>query len=75
MFIGAAPGGAGGGIKVTTFIVFLCTVATIYKGRPDTVICRRTVPPAVVREAFVIFFFAVALIALAMATLLVTESG
>ena len=75
MFIGAAPGGAGGGIKVTTFIVFLCTIAAIYKGRSDTVICRRTVPPAVVRESAVIFFFAVALIALAMATLLVTESG
>jgi trk system potassium uptake protein TrkH len=75
MFIGAAPGGAGGGIKVTTFIIFLCTVATIYKGRLDTVICKRSVPLTIVREAFVIFFFAVALIALAMATLLVTESG
>ena len=75
MFIGAAPGGAGGGIKVTTFIVFLCTIAAIYKGRSDTVIRKRTVPQTVVREAFVIFFFAVALIALSMATLLVTESG
>ena len=75
MFIGAAPGGAGGGIKVTTFIIFLCTVAAIYKGRSDTVICKRTVPQTIVREAFVIFFFFVALIALAMATLLVTESG
>lgn len=75
MFIGAAPGGAGGGIKVTTFIVFLCTIAAIYRGRHETVVCRRTVPLEVVRESFVIFFFAVALIALAMSVLLVTESG
>ena len=74
MFIGAAPGGAGGGIKVTTFIVFLCTISAIYHGRSDTVLYRRTVPHEVVRESFVIFFFAVALITLAMAVLLVTEA-
>ena len=74
MLIGAAPGGAGGGIKVTTFIVFLCTISAIYRGRNETVLCKRTVPLAVVRESFVIFFFAVALIALAMSILLVTEA-
>ena len=75
MFIGAAPGGAGGGIKITTFIVFLCTISTIYKGRHETVLCKRTVPQEIVRESFVIFFFAVALIAVAMSILLVSESG
>ena len=75
MFIGAAPGGAGGGIKVTTFIVFLCTISAIYSGRHETVVWRRTVPLEIVRESFVIFFFAVALIAVAMAVLLVSESG
>ncbi len=74
MFIGAAPGGAGGGIKITTFIVFLCTIGAIYNGRYETVLCRRTVPPAVVRESFVIFFFAVALMVVAMGILLVTEA-
>ena len=41
MFIGAAPGGTGGGIKVTTFSVILVTVASVATGREDAVIFRR----------------------------------
>ena len=41
MFIGAAPGGTGGGIKVTTFSVLLVTVACVAAGREDAVIFRR----------------------------------
>ncbi|MCQ2390756.1 MAG: hypothetical protein MJ240_04980 [Kiritimatiellae bacterium] len=73
MFIGAAPGSAGGGIKVTTVVVFLLTIGAIYHGRHETVIFRRTVPLEVVRESFVIFFFVVALIATSMTILLFTE--
>lgn len=75
MFVGAASGGAGGGIKVTTFLVFLFTIAAIYRGRNETVMFRRSVPMAVVRESFVILFFTMALVALSMTVLLVSESG
>jgi len=75
MFIGAAPGGAGGGIKVTTFIVFVCTLVSIYRGRRDVTVFQRTIPPDIVRESIVIFFFYFALAVVAMTILLATETG
>ena len=75
MFIGAAPGGAGGGIKVTTFIVFVCTLVSIYRGRRDVTVFQRTIPLDIVRESIVIFFFYFALVVVAMTILLVTETG
>ena len=75
MFIGAAPGGAGGGIKITTFAVFLTTLFAICRGRRDTVMFERTVPEAVVREATVIVIVFAALVTCAMTILLVSEEG
>ena len=75
MFIGAAPGGAGGGIKITTFAVFLTTLFAICRGRRDTVMLKRTVPEAVVREATVIVIVFAALVTCAMTILLVSEEG
>ncbi len=75
MFIGAAPGGAGGGIKITTFAVFLTTLLAICRGHRDTVMFRRAVPEAVVREATVIVIVFAALVTCAMTVLLVSEKG
>ena len=75
MFIGAAPGGAGGGIKVTTFAVFVVTLLAICRGRRDTVIFRRTISEAVVRESIVIVMVFAGMVSLAMTVLLVSESG
>ncbi len=75
MFVGAAPGGAGGGLKVTTLLVFFFTIAAIYRGRNETVMFRRSVPQAVVRESIVILFFMMALIGLSMTVLLISEAG
>ena len=75
MFIGAAPGGAGGGIKVTTFVVFVCSLVSIYKGRRDVTIFHRTIPQTIVRQATVIYFFYFVLVAVAMTVLLATETG
>jgi trk system potassium uptake protein TrkH len=75
MFIGAAPGGAGGGIKITTFAVFVTTLVAICRGHRDTVMFERAVPEAVVRESIVIVFVFAALITCAMTALLVSERG
>jgi trk system potassium uptake protein TrkH len=75
MFIGAAPGGAGGGIKITTFAVFLTTLLAICRGNRDTVMFKRAVPEAVVREAIVIVIVFGALVTCAMTVLLVSEEG
>ena len=51
MFIGAAPGSTGGGIKVTTFVVLMMTVYSVMRGRDDTVVLHRRVDKKVVYKA------------------------
>ncbi len=41
MFIGAAPGSTGGGIKVTTIFVCICSAAAYTRNSPPTVFRRR----------------------------------
>ena len=75
MFIGAGPGGAGGGIKVTTFTVFAVTLLAICRGRNETVLFKRTVPEPIVREAIVIVTVFAALVTLGMTVLLISDGG
>lgn len=44
MFIGAAPAGTGGGIKVTTFSVLVMTMICVVKGKDDVTIFGRRIP-------------------------------
>ena len=73
MFVGAAPGGAGGGIKVTTVAVFLVTLWAICRGRRETVMFKRTISDSVVREVIVIVVVFAALIAVCMTILLIAD--
>jgi trk system potassium uptake protein TrkH len=54
MFIGAAPGSTGGGIKVTTFGVILMVIICQIKGSEDTIIFKRRVPHVVTNKAIAI---------------------
>ncbi len=54
MFIGASPGGTGGGIKTTTLAVIASTIMATIKGMKDTVLFRRRIPHETVRRAFTI---------------------
>ena len=75
MFIGAGPGSAGGGIKITTFVVFLFTVHSYCRRRREVVLSKRTIPPETIREALIITFTFFFCIALTTAALLITENG
>ena len=75
MFIGAAPGSAGGGIKITTFVVFLFTVHSYCRRRREVVLSKRTIPPETIRESLIITFSFLLYIAVTAAALLVTEYG
>ena len=75
MFIGAAPGSAGGGIKITTFVLFLCTVHSYCHRRREVVLSKRTIPPETIREALIITFSFLLYISVVAAALLVTENG
>lgn len=75
MFIGAAPGSTGGGIKVTTLVVFLATVAAMLKGRSRTELGRKSIPDETVREAVVIFGLSLFAVITGFMILLFTESA
>lgn len=54
MFIGASPGSTGGGIKTATFAIIVCSVASLLKGKRDTVVFERRIEGKNIHKAFVV---------------------
>ena len=54
MFIGASPGGTGGGVKTTTFSITIAALWATIRGNPETTIFKRRVSPDTVGKAFFI---------------------
>ena len=69
MFIGASPGGTGGGIKTTTFITPLVVILSTIRGAGEPTLFRRRLPVFVVYKAVTIALISVAFV-LTMAVLL-----
>ncbi|MFH1386476.1 MAG: TrkH family potassium uptake protein [bacterium] len=59
MFIGASPGGTGGGIKTTTFALILLTIRATLQGNKNTIIFSRRIPADTIRRAFTIIFLSI----------------
>jgi len=70
MFIGASPGGTGGGIKTVTMAILLITGVAYVRGKEKGVAFKRSVKPVVFRKSFLIFFFT--LLFIYIATLLIS---
>ncbi len=70
MFIGASPGGTGGGIKTTTFIAPLAVIVSLIRGTGDPTLFRRRLPVFVVYKAVTVALVSVAFV-LTMTVLLV----
>lgn len=62
MFIGASPGGTGGGVKTSTFGVILFTVVSIINGRDDTELYQKRIPQFVVYRSLAIIFISMCII-------------
>ncbi len=75
MFIGAAPGSCGGGIKVTTFRVLLAFLWAELRGRDQAVIGRMAANRDVVRRALSLFAFSIIIITAAVLILCLSETG
>jgi trk system potassium uptake protein TrkH len=73
MFIGAAPGGTGGGIKVTTFGVTVAALWATVRGGRDATVFRRRLPPELVARAFFISLISFLALNGVAALLLITE--
>lgn len=73
MFIGAAPGGTGGGVKVTTFGIIVAALWSTVRGSDEPSIFRRRLPPGLVARAFFISLIAFLALNIVAGLLLVTE--
>jgi len=65
MFVGASPGGTGGGVKTTTFAILVCYLKTIVTGK-DPAMFKRSISKDLINKALFIIilgfsFFAVGL--------------
>ncbi|MCQ4088025.1 TrkH family potassium uptake protein [Saccharibacillus sp. JS10] len=74
MFIGAAPGSAGGGIKVTTFAILIGAVFAMMRGKQDIVFFRYRIGPDRVYKAITFSLLSFLLIVVAAMILSATEN-
>lgn len=73
MFIGAAPGSTGGGIKVTTFAILIGAMYTMARGRDDVVFFRYRISKEVVYKAITLTLLSFLLVIAFTMVLSVTE--
>lgn len=73
MFIGASPSSTGGGIKVTTFTLFIASIATIVKGKSSIELYGRRIPDDQIYKTTVIVALGLIWIGLTTFILLITE--
>lgn len=74
MFVGAAPGGTAGGIKITTVAVLAAAIPGVLRGQSDATLYRRSIPAETLQRASTIAVFSATAAALALFALLLTES-
>ncbi|MFA5840028.1 MAG: TrkH family potassium uptake protein [Candidatus Margulisiibacteriota bacterium] len=72
MFIGASPGGTGGGVKTTTFALIFSTIWATMRNSRDTILFNRRIPAENVRRAFTIA--AISAVVIAIPTFILTET-
>jgi len=75
MFIGANPGGCGGGIKTTTAAIIGLLGFNRFLGRQKTQVFNRTIPEVTVDRAMRIFLLSIIVIVLGCVLLLIFETG
>ena len=75
MFVGAAPGSTGGGIKCTTFAVIFMTVYSVVRGDEDTVIFRRKVEKSAVYKSLAVMILGILAVTITAACIVATMSG
>jgi trk system potassium uptake protein TrkH len=75
MFIGGAPGGTAGGIKITTAVVLVAAVAAAVRGRTDANLLgmKRRVSDEVVRKALAVLVLSLGWLVIVTMLLLIVE--
>jgi trk system potassium uptake protein TrkH len=73
MFIGASPGGTGGGIKTVTFAVILASFYTFFYNKDRISLFGRTIPRQTYRKAVSVLFLSMAIVGISTFLLSATE--
>jgi trk system potassium uptake protein TrkH len=73
MFLGAAPGGTAGGVKISTFSITVAVIWAMVRGTPEPTLLRRRIPPPLVARAFSICLIGFLSLNIVAGLLLVTE--
>ena len=73
MFIGAAPGGTGGGVKITTFSIMVAVIWAMMRGDAEPTLLRRRMPPPLIARALSICLIGFLALNIVAGLLLVTE--
>ncbi len=74
MFVGAAPGGTAGGVKITTVSIAVAALWATIHGREEATLFRRRLAPALVARAFFISLTALLAVAVITGLLLAVEA-
>ncbi|HHT9115402.1 MAG: hypothetical protein HY607_11270 [Planctomycetes bacterium] len=75
MYIGASPGGTGGGVKTTTFGLLISSIISVISMKDELILFNRRISPRTKDKAFAICTIALLLIALDVLILSVTEKA
>ncbi|KPK42017.1 MAG: hypothetical protein AMJ78_03880 [Omnitrophica WOR_2 bacterium SM23_29] len=73
MFIGASPGGTGGGIKTTTFGILLSSIRSMLRGKDELTLFERTVPKTIFHKSAIIFVLSLTWIVVATFLLMISD--
>jgi trk system potassium uptake protein TrkH len=75
MFIGASPASTGGGIKTTTFGTIIMAVFATIKGREETVVFERKIPPTNIFKALSVILIGLIIISIVTMFLSLSENA
>ncbi len=75
MFVGASPGGSGGGIKTVSFVLLLAFLRSYISGRNDVFIFKNRIPQETMQKVFAIIIMAMVWVFTASGILMHTEKA
>lgn len=73
MFIGASPGGTGGGLKTTTFRVLTSCTKAILQGKEEVLLYERTIPISLILKAVGVLVGSIATVLLSTVSIALTD--
>jgi len=73
MFVGASPGGTGGGVKTSTFAILFAMVRSTLRNRMNVELSKRTIALRTIRQAMMVVLLASAVVAAGALVLTITH--